>query len=134
MAELSGEYMHLSGYAPWMDTLASVYEPTSEWLTWYAAHVSQIKCTVPGAFMPASSPAAGPPSKWSKRASAICLLVAKRSGVREPTGEGFRLVFHTLAICGSTSKWPSRVKRTRPCWMTRAAIQRSLVGMGVPAR
>src|SRR5437667_1110251 len=39
---------------------------------------------------------------------------------------------YTLGTCGRWSKCLSRLHRCSPCWTTSAAIQMSLVGMGVP--
>jgi len=39
---------------------------------------------------------------------------------------------HALAICGIFEKCPSRVRSTRSYCSTKAAIQMSLVGIGVP--
>ncbi|HOB74100.1 MAG TPA: tyrosine-protein phosphatase [Phycisphaerae bacterium] len=44
LAELSPAHLHFRSYAPCMDTLAEMYEPTPEWLEWYAANVEQIQC------------------------------------------------------------------------------------------
>jgi protein tyrosine/serine phosphatase len=44
LAELSPQHLHFQAYAPCMDTLAELYEPTSDWLDWYAANADQISC------------------------------------------------------------------------------------------
>lgn len=44
LAELTPLRLHFRGATPCMDTLAEMYEPTPEWLDWYAANVDQITC------------------------------------------------------------------------------------------
>ena len=44
LAELSPQHLHFRAYAPCMDTLADLFEPTPEWLDWYASNVDQIQC------------------------------------------------------------------------------------------
>lgn len=45
LLELSPFYLHFRNYAPCMDTLAELYEPTPEWLAEYAETVDEITCT-----------------------------------------------------------------------------------------
>jgi len=45
LSELSPFYLHFHNYAPCMDTLAEIYEPTAEWLAEYADTVDEITCT-----------------------------------------------------------------------------------------
>ena len=52
LEELSPLFLHLRLYAPCMDTLAELYEPTEDWLTAYGAVVDQIECAIE------------PPSVW----------------------------------------------------------------------
>jgi protein tyrosine/serine phosphatase len=44
LAELSPQHLHFRFYAPCMDTLAEMYEPTAEWLVWYTENAEQIEC------------------------------------------------------------------------------------------
>lgn len=44
LTELSPAYLHFRFYAPCMDTLAELYQPTASWLTWYAENMNQITC------------------------------------------------------------------------------------------
>lgn len=44
LTELSPAHFHFRAYAPCMDTLAELYEPTPEWLEWYAANVDGLQC------------------------------------------------------------------------------------------
>ena len=45
LSELSPFYLHFRDYAPCMDKLAELYEPTDEWLTEYADTVDEMTCT-----------------------------------------------------------------------------------------
>ncbi len=44
LKELSLATFHFSFLTPCMDRLVEVFEPTEDWLTWYAANVDQIAC------------------------------------------------------------------------------------------
>lgn len=44
LEQLSPQYFHFRAYAPCMDTLAELYQPTPDWLTWYANNRDQIQC------------------------------------------------------------------------------------------
>ncbi len=44
LAELSPAHLHFRPYAPCMDTLAELYEPTPEWIDWYQDNFDLIQC------------------------------------------------------------------------------------------
>ena len=44
LEELTPATFHFRYLRPCMDRLAEVFEPTADWLTWYAANVDQIVC------------------------------------------------------------------------------------------
>jgi len=44
LQELTPATMHFRFYAPCMDTLVELFEPTAEWLSWYAANLDSIVC------------------------------------------------------------------------------------------
>ena len=44
LEELTPATFHFRSLTPCMDRLAEVFEPTADWLTWYAANVDQIVC------------------------------------------------------------------------------------------
>lgn len=62
LEELSPDYHHIRDFAPCMDTLAEIYEPTPGWLAWYTAHAGEIRCNPSPASSPATSPASMPTS------------------------------------------------------------------------
>jgi protein tyrosine/serine phosphatase len=44
LEELTPATLHFRFATPCMDRLVEVFEPTADWLTWYAANVDQITC------------------------------------------------------------------------------------------
>jgi protein tyrosine/serine phosphatase len=44
LQELTPATMHFRFYAPCMDTLVELFEPTAEWMSWYAANLDNIVC------------------------------------------------------------------------------------------
>jgi hypothetical protein len=73
------------------------------------------------------------PSAWVRGGFRVSCRLSALSGLREKdVGTAGRRLY-TRTTRGISSKCRSRLNSTRPCWTVRAAIQRSLVGIGVPA-